>query len=148
VRTFIVLLLTFFFAAHAAVSAAVLPVGALVHPGDRVHVTVAGEAALTQDVVVAEDGTIGLPLVGQVHVAGLTPADAGNAIAIALKAFMREPRVTVDVATEGHITVTVLGDVVNSGAYTLRPGATLSAAITAAGGMAPTISHRLPSFIG
>jgi protein involved in polysaccharide export with SLBB domain len=128
----------------AVVSAATLPVGALVHAGDHLHVTVAGESALTQDVVVAEDGTIGLPLVGQVRVAGTTPEGASAAVAVALKPYIRDPKVTVDVATEGHITVTILGDVVNAGAYTLRPGATLSAAITAAGGMAPTIAGEYP----
>ncbi len=125
-------------------SAAIAPAGSLVNAGDKLHVQVAGEKELTRDVVVAGDGTIGLPLVGQVRVAGATPSGACDAIAMALKPFIRDPHVTVDITTEGHITVTVLGDVVNSGEYTLRPGATLSAAITAAGGMAPSINGAYP----
>jgi protein involved in polysaccharide export with SLBB domain len=38
----------------------------------------------------------------------------------------------------------VLGDVVNSGEFDLRPGARLSDAITAAGGMDPSISGEYP----
>jgi protein involved in polysaccharide export with SLBB domain len=57
---------------------------------------------------------------------------------------LRNPQVTVNVVTPGHITVLVLGDVVNSGQFELRPGARLSDAITAAGGMAPSISGEYP----
>ena len=127
-----------------AMCVAALPAGALVHAGDKLHVEVVGEAELTSDVVVAGDGTIGLPLVGQVRVAGVTPNGASQAIAVALKPYVRDPRVSVDVAEEGVIAVSVFGDVVNSGAYKLRPGSTLSAAITAAGGLPDTLLGAYP----
>lgn len=112
--------------------------------GDRLHVQVDNEAALTQNVVIASDGTIGLPLVGVIHVAGATPTDAEAAIGNALQRYIRNPHVTIDVSAAGHINVLVLGDVVNSGDYQLRPGARLSDALAAAGGMAPTINGEYP----
>jgi polysaccharide export outer membrane protein len=116
----------------------------LVHAGDQLNVQISGETDLSQTVTVADDGTIGLPLVGQVRVAGVTPGGAGDAIAVALKRYVRDPRVNVSVVGEGHINVMVLGDVANSGEYTLGPGARLSDAIGAAGGMEPSISGAYP----
>jgi polysaccharide export outer membrane protein len=113
-------------------------------PGDRLHVQVDNQAELDQNVVVASDGTIGLPLVGIIHVAGATPSDAAAAIASALQRYIRTPHVTIDVSASGHINVMVLGDVANSGEYQLRPGATLTDAIAAAGGMDPAINGAYP----
>ncbi len=132
------LMLNVSFASAAETQSAVL------HAGDKLHVLVFGQADLSQDTVVAPDGEIGLPLAGQISVAGKTPLAASQMIALALKAYVRDPRVTVDVASEGHVNVTVAGDVVNSGQYSLRSGATLSSAIAAAGGMSPTIAGAYP----
>jgi protein involved in polysaccharide export with SLBB domain len=123
---------------------ATLPVNPVIHAGDRLHVQVGDEDAVSQTVVVADDGTIGLPLAGEIHVAGATPDAAEAAIASALGRYIRDPHVTVSVIGEGHVTVMVLGDVVNSGSYALRPGARLSDAITAAGGMDPSIDGVYP----
>jgi polysaccharide export outer membrane protein len=116
----------------------------IVHAGDQLQVQVAGDDPVSQKVVVASDGTIGLPLVGQVRVGGATVSGASDVIAAAFKRYIRQPNVTVSVLGEGHVNVLVLGDVVNSGQYALRPGARLSDAITAAGGMAPTINGEYP----
>jgi polysaccharide biosynthesis/export protein len=128
----------------APVGAQSVPAVAIVHPGDRLQVQVNGEDEISQTVSVADDGTIGLPLVGQIRVAGATPTAVSNAIATALKRYVRDPRVVVSVLSEGHINVLVLGVVANSGEYELRHGARLSDAITAAGGMDPTINGEYP----
>lgn len=117
---------------------------AVVHAGDQLQVRVEGEDTLSQTVTVAGDGTIGLPLVGQVRVGGASIPAADDAIAVALKRYLRDPHVTISVLNQGHVNVLVLGDVVNSGEYTLRPDAKLSDAITAAGGMASTIDGAYP----
>lgn len=116
----------------------------VVHPGDQLQVQVVGEDSVSQKVVVADDGTIGLPLIGQIHVGGATMTGASDAIAGALKRYVRDPRVIVSVLGEGHINVLVLGDVVRSGEYALPSEAKLSNAITAAGGMEPTIDGAYP----
>jgi polysaccharide export outer membrane protein len=112
--------------------------------GDRVRVDVAGEAELSQTVTVAGDGTIALPLAGTLAIGGSSPAAASATIASALRRFVRDPRVTVERVTEGTIAVLVLGAVAQSGSYALRPGAHLSEAIAAAGGMDPAIDGAYP----
>lgn len=143
-RGIIPLCLALMLALSASSAAQTAPPSVVLHPGDQLEISVLGEDALAQKVVIATDGSIGLPLVGEIRVGGATPAGAAGAIAIALQRYMRNPQVTVNVLTPGHITVLVLGDVVNSGQFELRPGARLSDAITAAGGMAPSISGEYP----
>ena len=121
-----------------------LPPDAVLHAGDQLQVQVGGEPQLSQKVVVAEDATIGLPMVGQIRIAGATPAGAGDAIAAALTHYIRQPQVNVAILTRGSVHVMVLGDVANSGEYALDPPARLSAAIAAAGGMSPTIAGPYP----
>jgi polysaccharide biosynthesis/export protein len=132
------------FTTTGGAAAAPVPAVAIVHPGDQLQVQITGENEISQTVVVADDGTIGLPLVGQVRVAGASPGNASEAIAIALKRWVRDPHVNVVVLSEGHVNVLILGDVVNSGEYSLRPGAHLSDAIAAAGGMDPSINGDYP----
>jgi polysaccharide export outer membrane protein len=128
----------------SAMSAAPLPTDTVVHAGDQLNVEITGEKEVSQRVTVAGDGTIGLPLIGQVRVAGATPGGAGEIISASLKRYIRDPHVNVIILGEGHISVLVLGDVANSGEYIMRPGARLSDAIAAAGGMDPSINGQYP----
>ncbi len=120
------------------------PPQTVVHAGDQLNVQISGESDISQQVTVASDGTIGLPLIGEVRVAGATPQGASDAIAAVLKRYVRDPRVSVNVISAGHIDVLVLGDVTNSGEYALAPGARLSDAIAAAGGMDTSINGEYP----
>ena len=144
VRRFLPACLAVLLALGAGTSAQSAPESVVLHAGDQLQVQVAGESDLAQKVVVASDGTIGLPLIGEIRVAGATPAGAAGAIAGALQKYLRNPQVTINVVSAGHISVLVLGDVVNSGEFELRPGARLSDAITAAGGMDPSINGEYP----
>jgi len=144
VRGFVPLCLALMLALGAGTAAQTAAPTTVLHAGDRLEVQVLGENELAQKVVIASDGTIGLPLVGEIRVGGATPADAAGAIAVALQKYLRNPQVTLNVVGAGHINVLVLGDVVNSGEFQLRPGARLSDAITAAGGMDPSISGEYP----
>lgn len=121
-----------------------LPPSAVLHPGDQLQIQVGGEPQLSQKVTIAEDGTIGLPMVGQIRIGGATPSDAGDAIAAALTRYIRKPDVSVSVLARGSVHVMVLGDVVNSGEYALDAPARLSDALAAAGGMNPTVAGPYP----
>jgi polysaccharide export outer membrane protein len=113
--------------------------------GDQLGIDVIGEAALSQSVLVAGDGSIGLPLAGTVHVGGLTPTEAAASVAASLRKFIRDPEVTVAVNQQGQMTVMVLGDVKEAGKYLLRHGSHVSDAITSAGGMAVTAIGAYPT---
>jgi polysaccharide export outer membrane protein len=134
-----------------ALTFATLPIAAwadaayLIHPGDQLAVSVYGETALTQSVTVLPDGSVNLPLVGPLHVAGLTADAASHKLARALAQYIRRPLVTMAVVTEGQSNALVLGDVKNPGKYALRDDARLSDAIAAAGGLDSSMIGELPS---
>jgi len=108
-------------------------------PGDTIHVTVFGQADLTSDARVSDRGTVDLPLVGAVKVAGQTPADAAGTIATALKKgeFLKHPQVTVALTAVRSQQVSVLGLVARPGRYPLDEAhLKLPEILAAAGGVA------------
>ncbi len=109
--------------------------GTVIHPGDQLSVQVYGDQTLTQTVTVLNDGTIAYPLIGQVPVAGKTPAQAAETLKSRLLKFVRHPVVTIAISQLAQPNVMVLGDVKNPGKYQLRSDAHLSDAIAAAGGL-------------
>jgi polysaccharide export outer membrane protein len=111
----------------------------LIRPGDTLSVSVYNEATLTQPALrVLPGGTIAMPLAGDVHVAGLTPGQASNAVAKALGKYLKNPSVTVAVAIVGPVEVLVLGNVKLPGKYVMQPESRLTDALAAAGGLGPT----------
>lgn len=107
--------------------------------GDTVHVTVFQQPDLTTDARVSERGTISMPLVGEVKLAGLSASQAGAQIAADLKngKFLNHPQVTVAVTTVRSRQVNVLGMVPRPGRYPLDDTSSqLSDVIAAAGGVA------------
>ena len=108
--------------------------------GDTVHVTVFGQPDLTSDARVSDRGTVDLPLVGAVKVAGQTPSDAAGTIAAALKKgeFLKHPQVTVALTAVRSQQVSVLGLIARPGRYPLDEAhLKLPDIIAAAGGVAP-----------
>ena len=109
-----------------------------IHPGDQLSIQVYGDATLTQNVRVLEDGTIDYPLIGHLRLAGESPAQAAQSLQAALLKFLRHPDVTVAVAQQGQSNVLVLGAVKLPGKYVVRSGARVTDAIASAGGLGPT----------
>lgn len=66
--------------------------------------------------LVATDGTIKLPLIGQVAVASLTTAGAGELISTKLKNYLKEPTVTV---RNLNFRISVLGEVLRPSLFTI-----------------------------
>ena len=107
--------------------------------GDAVRVTVFQQPDLTTETRITERGTIGMPLVGEVKVEGLTLADAAARVAGELKQgkFLRNPQVSVSLMTLRSQQVSVLGLVARPGRYALDDTSTrLADVIAAAGGIA------------
>lgn len=108
-------------------------------PGDTVHITVFQQPDMTTDTRVTDAGTVAVPLAGSVKVDGLTPAQAGEAIAEALKKgeFLKNPKVSVSLTTLRSRQVSVLGSVVRPGRYPLESASVkIPELIAAAGGIA------------
>src|SRR5207237_4471509 len=89
--------------------------------GDAVRVTVYQQTDLTTDARITENGTITMPLIGEVKIAGLSAIEAGTQIGEALKSgqFLKNPQLTVAVTTVRSRQVNVLGIVARLGRYPL-----------------------------
>jgi len=106
--------------------------------GDGVRVTVFQNPDLTTDARVSPRGTIVFPLIGEVELGGLTPAQAGNRIAEQLRrgGFMVKPQVAVSILEVRSRQVHVLGQLQRPGNYVLEnTGARLTDILTLAGGI-------------
>ncbi len=110
--------------------------GYLIKPGDSLGITVLGEADLTKHVVVDPQGNISMPLVKEISVVGLTPAEASQRITEQLKHFMKNPQVSIEFLDPVKIQVTVSGEVRTPGIYPVASSSHVMDAITAAGGYA------------
>ena len=108
--------------------------------GDTVHITVFQQADLTSDARIGERGTVAMPLIGEVKIAGLSQADAAKLIASDLKKgkFLINPQVTVALTTLRSRQVSVLGQIAHPGRFPLDDSARLTDVIAAAGGIGPT----------
>src|SRR5688572_32800092 len=106
--------------------------------GDALRVTVFQQPDLTTEARVTERGTVSLPLVGEVKVAGMSTTEAGKHIAAQLKSgtFLKNPQVNVAVTTVRSRQVNVLGLVARPGRYPLDDTSSqLADVIAAAGGI-------------
>jgi polysaccharide export outer membrane protein len=107
--------------------------------GDMVRITVFRNPDLTTEAKVTERGTIVFPMIGEVPVTGLTPAQVGAAIAEKLKAgrYVVNPEVTVTIAQVNSRQVSVLGNVTKPGRYPLDSvNVKLTDVLATAGGIA------------
>jgi len=104
--------------------------------GDKIHVTVFNEPDLTGDYDVNDQGIVSLPLIGQVHVAGMTLSDAQDIITKKYGAnYLVNPRVNVQVLN--YRPFFILGEVNKPGSYPYVNGMTVLNAVALAGGYTP-----------
>ncbi len=104
--------------------------------GDRLQVGVFGEPTLTGEYAVDGTGTISMPLLRTVRVAGLTTRQVAQRITTRLrKKFLRNPNVSVEVTTFRPFYI--LGEVTNSGQYPYVDGMDVQTAVAIAGGFTP-----------
>ncbi len=103
---------------------------------DAVTVQVYGRPELTTTTYVADDGTIPVPLAGNVQVVGLSPAKAGARVADALREgkFLRDPQVTIVLAQFRGQQVSVLGAVRTPGRFVVEARTTVLDVLAQAGG--------------
>jgi polysaccharide biosynthesis/export protein len=106
--------------------------------GDAVRVTVFQQPDLTTEARISERGSIAMPLIGEVKVAGKSQAEAAAQIAASLKEgkYLKNPQVALAVTTVRSRQVSVLGAVARPGRYPLDDTSSqLSDVIAAAGGI-------------
>lgn len=99
----------------------------VLRPGDRLNLSVFREKDFSaENVLVDTSGNATFPLLGSVHVAGMTQDQLAQMLRERLGArYLRDPRVDVAVATPALSTISVEGQVEQPGVYEVMPGSTL-----------------------
>ena len=117
----------------------------VIGPGDLVSVHVFREPDLDGRLRVKDAGTLALPLVGAVPVAGLAPADAASRIAerYSTGGFLNHPQVSVLIEESATQQVAVLGEVAHPGTVPLASPRSLLDVLAQAGGLLKTADRHV-----
>jgi polysaccharide export outer membrane protein len=121
-------------AAAADTKAPEVSPGYIVGESDVIRVNVWKEPEVSQTVVVRTDGSISLPLINEVKVAGMTPMQIQVLVAEKLKSFLNSPQVTVTVTEIHSKKAFITGEVARPGGYSLNTETTVLQLIAQAGG--------------
>jgi polysaccharide export outer membrane protein len=106
---------------------------------DVLQITVVEDPNLSRETVVAQDGTINLPVVGTITVRGMTTGEVAEKIRTALieAQYLRDPHVSISLKVINRPRVAVLGMVQRPGTYEFKEGETVMHAISMAGSFDP-----------
>ena len=108
----------------------------VIEPGDLVSVRVFGQDNMSVRARVRIDGKLAVPFLGDVEVAGKTPAAVSKDLAARFKEYVNSPNVTTTVEEQQATSVSVLGEVQKPGIYTLDTSSVgVLSALAAAGGL-------------
>lgn len=103
--------------------------------GDILEIVTWKEPELSRgEILVRIDGYISFPLLNDIPSAGLTPAQLTQNIQDGLKEYISSPVVTVTIVTPASKRFYILGEVANTGEYTLMKSLTVLQAFAIAGG--------------
>src|SRR6185295_15822557 len=115
-----------------------------VGPGDVLDVQVFGNDDLSRAATVQTDGSINLPLLGEVPVSGLTVAEAQHKVtALLARDYLVKPQVEVRVRDYQSQAVTVLGEVNTPGRKVLKGRTRLIDVLVESGGFTPRASGEV-----
>lgn len=114
------------------------PQQVLLRPGDQVEVNIFSEGELSGERRISAMGTVKLPLVGRLEIAGLTVEDAALKVKDAYESkYLKDAEVTVKVTKYNSRKIFILGEVGTPGPIDYEENMTLISAIAQAGGTSP-----------
>ncbi len=106
----------------------------VLNPGDVLEVSVWKEEGLQRNVLVLPDGRISFPLAGHIRAAGKSAEQLEKILAQRLKRYFPDPVITVTVKSVGGFTIFVIGQVRQSGRFSLNQPTDVLQALSLAGG--------------
>src|SRR5687768_13768837 len=112
-----------------------VPAEYLVGPEDVLGIVFWRDTEMTGDVTVRPDGKITLPLIGDIHAAGLSTVTLKGVIEKAASKLQQDPSVTVIVKQINSLKVFITGQVANPGTFPLTGPRTVMQLISLAGGV-------------
>jgi polysaccharide export outer membrane protein len=117
----------------------------LIGPGDMLHVQVFDTPELEQHARVTDTGDLPLVIGGNVHVAGVTPAQAAHIVEEALQEghFLLHPKVAITVEEYATQKVSVVGEVKAPGAYAINTPRSVLDVLTLAGGLTDIADRKV-----
>lgn len=101
-------------------------------PGDRLRISVYGEAELTGEFVVGTTGVVSYPLIGDHPAQGKTVAEFTESLRTALTRYVLRPNMSVEVLN--YRPFFILGEVQDPGTYPYAGGLNVMNAVATAGG--------------
>jgi len=112
------------------------PAGYTLNPGDQVAVDVFGEDDLRTNGRLNSDGNLTVPLLGSIHLAGLTPTQAASRVTeLYSRDYLVNPKINVTLLSYGTRHFVLLGQINHPGMFEMSPsGIDLLEAIAMAGG--------------
>jgi polysaccharide export outer membrane protein len=116
------------------------------NPGDVVKISFPAAPELNQTQKIGTDGTLSLPLIGEVHAAGKSPAELQSELATLYKPQLQDNEVLVTLETRA-LPVVVSGAVQKPGKIVFERPATVLEAIMEAGGFTPEADLKKVSVI-
>jgi len=108
-------------------------------PGDYIDLYVYNAPELCGEFRIYADGQARLPLVGKVHVAGMTEDEAYDSLRSAISEFIKNPNITIT----AKYSVSVMGHVVKPGVFTISDSDKIIEVIALAGGFTPEASGSI-----
>jgi polysaccharide export outer membrane protein len=121
------------------------PLRLLISVGDEAELSVYGAPDMSQKLLVNSLGEVQIPLLGPVHVAGLTAEEAQGVIAHRLveRKLMSDPQVTLAVKQYNGQRVSITGEVAKPGNYPIVQARRLLDLILEAGGTTQRAGHTV-----
>jgi polysaccharide export outer membrane protein len=122
-------------AAARSATGVVQPPGYVIGPEDVLSILFWREKDLSADVVVRPDGMISLPLLNDIHAAGLTTDELREKVMTEANKFVEDPNATIVVKQINSRKVFITGQVAKPGAYSLAAPMNVLQLIALAGGL-------------
>ena len=121
--------------APVATTGVVQPPGYVIGPEDVLSILFWREKDLSADVIVRPDGMISLPLLNDIHAAGLTTDELREKVMAEANKFVEDPNATVVVKQINSRKVFITGQIAKPGAYSLAAPMNVLQLIAMAGGL-------------
>ena len=103
-------------------------------PGDTIEIVVVGDKDLSRLVTIKPDGSVDLPLVGEMTATGRTTSQLANDLVKRYSRYLKAPSITVTVHEFRVDRIYILGQVTHPGEYPIRPEAGILDLLASAGG--------------
>ena len=122
--------------APASTGGVSVPAGYILSPNDQVAVEVFGEDDLRANGRLSPEGNLNVPLLGSIHLAGLTPTQAASRLTeLYSRDYLVNPKINVTLISYGSRRFTMLGQIGHPGIFEMAPeGIDLLEAVAMAGG--------------